>query len=293
MSNTRLLVLQALSPVHCGTGHAVSGIDLPIAREKPTGLPIVPGSSIKGVLRAAASSPGDDTHLAAFGPDTANASEHAGALQFGDVALAFLPMRSLRGTFAYVTSPYLLRRLARCLAEAGLGNVPALPPAPPASEALVIGTALTGGSQGRVVLEDFDFTTQQPSGPLKAFTSFFAKHLPGGDEAFFAERVCVVHDDVMGVLLQTATEVTQRIRLDPDTKTVAPGALWSEEALPVESILVGLVVATVVRRPKNDALSESALLTHVEKLVEKGVIQVGGNASVGRGLCRIKLGKGA
>jgi CRISPR-associated protein Cmr4 len=291
MSHTRLLVLQALSPVHCGTGHAVSGIDLPIAREKPTGVPIVPGSSLKGVLRAAGSDD-DDKHLAVFGPVTKNASEYGGSVQFGDVTLAFLPMRSLRGTFAYVTSPYLLRRLMRSLTEAGLAKVPAVPGGPKPEEALVTGTVLTGGNSAKVVFEDFDFTPQIKA-EWKTFAEFFAKHLPGGEGEFFVDRACVVHDDVMGVLLQTATEVTQRIKLDPNTKTVEDGALWSEEALPVETLLVGLVAATPVTRPRGPAVTVDSLYAHLDTLVSQGVIQVGGNATVGRGMCRIKLVKGA
>lgn len=291
MSNTRLLVLQALSPVHCGTGHAVSGIDLPIAREKPTGVPIVPGSSLKGVLRAAGNAE-DDKHLAVFGPDTKNASDYAGSVQFGDVTLAFLPLRSLRGTFAYVTSPYLLRRLSRSVKEAGVAGFPAAPAAPKPEEALVAGRTLVGGTPERVVFEDFDFTARI-STEWAAFAKEFAKHLPGTETEFFVERACVVHDDVMSVLLQTATEVTQRIKLDPNTKTVEGGGLWSEEALPVETVLVGLISATPVQRSRGASLSVEQLFGHLDGLVTKGLIQVGGNASVGRGLCRINLVKGA
>ena len=48
---TKLLFLQAISPLHAGTGQGVGAIDLPIAREKATDIPMVPGSTLKGVLR--------------------------------------------------------------------------------------------------------------------------------------------------------------------------------------------------------------------------------------------------
>ncbi|MCS7269380.1 MAG: RAMP superfamily CRISPR-associated protein, partial [Geminicoccaceae bacterium] len=48
---TRPFLLHALSPLHAGTGQAAGIVDLPIARMKATGIPFVPGSSIKGVLR--------------------------------------------------------------------------------------------------------------------------------------------------------------------------------------------------------------------------------------------------
>jgi CRISPR/Cas system CMR subunit Cmr4 (Cas7 group RAMP superfamily) len=50
---TRPFLLHAFSPLHAGTGHAADVIDLPTARYKATGIPFVPGSSIKGVLRDA------------------------------------------------------------------------------------------------------------------------------------------------------------------------------------------------------------------------------------------------
>ncbi|MFN7019291.1 MAG: RAMP superfamily CRISPR-associated protein, partial [Fimbriimonadales bacterium] len=51
MKETKLIFLHALTPLHVGTGQAVANVDLPIAREKATGLPIVPASAFKGVLR--------------------------------------------------------------------------------------------------------------------------------------------------------------------------------------------------------------------------------------------------
>ena len=50
---SRLVFVHAISPLHAGTGQGVGVIDLPVAREKATGLPYFPGSSLKGVLRDA------------------------------------------------------------------------------------------------------------------------------------------------------------------------------------------------------------------------------------------------
>lgn len=65
----------------------------------------------------------------------------------------------------------------------------------------------------------------------------------------FVERFCIVNDDVFSFLLNTATEITARIRLNDETKTVADGQLWYEEALPAESILAGLML--IARQPQN------------------------------------------
>jgi CRISPR-associated protein Cmr4 len=293
--SVHLLLLQALSPIHCGTGQAISGIDLPIAREKPTGIPLIPGSSIKGVLRAqpggydltTESPSATPIHIAAFGPEVANASEHAGAVQFGDAHLLFLPIRSVRGTFAWVTSPYLLKRFSRDLQERGFDRAPTL--ALQDQEALVTGTRLViqVQSQDRVVFEDFDFRTRA-SQELNTFARRFGEYLFGQqaqeDIQHFVDRVCVVSDDVMRVLARVGMEIVARNRISNDTRTVEKGALWTEEALPIESILAGLMVVT----PVSKKFTESQLKDHVKGLC-KGAIQLGGKATIGRGVCKAEV----
>src|SRR4051812_14096906 len=113
--SVRLLFIHALSPLHAGTGQSIGAIDLAIARDRATGYPYLPGTSIKGSLRGRAEDIKLDANAlkAVFGPDAAKASEHAGGVVFGDANLLLLPVRSLAGTFAWVTSPYLLARFAR------------------------------------------------------------------------------------------------------------------------------------------------------------------------------------
>jgi hypothetical protein len=96
--NTRPFLLHALSLLHAGTGHAADVIDLPTARMKATGIPFVPGSSIKGVLRDARNTSGADTEklLAVFGPEKEHADQHAGSLVVGGARLLALPAPSLR-----------------------------------------------------------------------------------------------------------------------------------------------------------------------------------------------------
>lgn len=286
----QLYLLHALSPIHCGTGHAIGGIDLPIAREKPTGIPLVPGSSLKGVLRAAAS---DAAYVPeVFGPDTDNASDHAGGVQFGDARLAFLPMRSVRGCFAWVTSPTMLRRLRRDAKEAGI-DLPEVDAPKDDGQCITSGDPLTipgkaGAGAGKVVLEDFDFEAKE-SGELRELAGQVAERLFDDDKlrSHFQDRVALVTDDVMSVFLRTGMEVIARNRIDPDTGTVAKGALWTEEALPVESILAGLLVATPVRVGDRTP-SPDDLLTPVRELSRR-TLQVGGNATIGRGLCRMEV----
>jgi CRISPR-associated protein Cmr4 len=293
------MLVHALSPLHAGTGQSVGAIDLPIARERPTGIPLIPGSSIKGALRARSQDAQWTRDV--FGPETAQSSEHAGSVQFSDAHLLLLPVRSLRGTFAWVTSPHLIRKFARVAHEARL-DLARLPTSPAMKECCTIGDTLTISSSSanghRVVFEDLDFEVKSDQeAVLKAFAVDLGKILfPEGSpdapawRTSLADRICLVHDDMMSFLLETAMEVQAHIRLDNDTKTVERGGLWYQESLPAESVLSGLVVAADVKAAnRRSERTATALLDHVASLT-KNLVQLGGKATTGQGSCYVRMG---
>src|SRR5690606_16191454 len=133
MNTTRTLVLHAVTPVHVGTGQGEDIIDLPVARDRVTQHPLLPGSGLTGALRAAAErSFGPAETRPAFGPPPSQAHDHASALRVSDARLLALPVPSDSGTFAWVTSPLVLARLVR---DAGIAGPSSLP-APKEGEAL-------------------------------------------------------------------------------------------------------------------------------------------------------------
>ena len=48
MSKTRILYLFTRTPLHVGAGSSVGAIDQPVQRERHTGFPVIPASSLKG-----------------------------------------------------------------------------------------------------------------------------------------------------------------------------------------------------------------------------------------------------
>jgi CRISPR-associated protein Cmr4 len=278
---TRPFLLHALSPLHAGTGQAAGIVDLPIARYRSTGIPFVPGSSIKGVLRDARRSAGNEKDLsllAVFGPETGNASEHAGALVVGDARLFALPVRSFRGTFAWVSSPLLLELARRDLGEMASGLE--LPSLPGRAARVVNGSACL--FENKIYLEDLDLPAE--ADPVcDAWAEFLAPRVsPGAD--IFSKRFVVVDDDTMSFVMETATQLDARVRLDSETRTVAKGALWLEESLPPESLLVGLLAADRSRK-KDFEMTARDVLDFA--LAKETVLQLGGKATVGRGRCRM------
>jgi CRISPR-associated protein Cmr4 len=286
-------------------------IDLPIAREKATAIPYVPGSSVKGVLREASAAAQEAATVKVFGPDTNNAALHAGSLQIGDARLLLLPVRSVLGTFAWVTSPYLLHRLVRDQ----ITGAPAPIPTPTSESTCLIahaGSLLVHGGAGapKVFLEDLDLAAT-PQDEVSRWAAWLGLQLfpdppPPPDAATppapvmtapvaqhwrqqLAGRLCIVHDNVLSFLLDTATEVRARIKLDAATKTVdqTVGGLWYEEALPAETVLVSLAVATPVRM-HNQTLSPADIFALIGRLTA-GPLQFGGKATVGYGVCHVCL----
>lgn len=285
--NTAVYFIHAITPLHAGIGQGAGDIDLPIARERPTRMPYLPGSSLKGALRALCDK---EAAVPLFGPDTANASEHAGSVQLSDARLLFFPVRSLYGIFAYVTSPFLIRRFLRDVRDVACTAV-AFPDAgePEANECFVTDNTVLRDRNNRVWLEDLGLTSlpRLPRNDFEAIAT--AVSIPE-----LAQRVCVVSDDVLTFFVETATEVTARIRLDGERLTVEKGGLWYEEALPTETILTGLVQTRTLRKDGKTFIAAEDALTNLRTILGKrNVVQLGGKATVGRGVCRLSLTEGA
>lgn len=278
--NTFLSIFHALSPLHAGVGQGIGTIDLPIAREKSTNIPYVPGSSLKGVLRERCQHD-KEVQAALFGPES-DASDFAGSVYFSDLTLLCLPVRSLQQVFAWVTSPYILRRFQRDHAPFRKLKVPA-----PKEHGAAIATEALRQDK-KVFLEELDLEAETGA-EAKAWGEQLAGLVfPDPEDAqwkpAFVDQFCICHDNVFSYLMEHGTEVTARIRLNSETKTVARGALWYEESLPVESLLWGLIQCDTPKGGKLDVQSESELRNLVSR-----PIQIGGKASVGRGLGWLKL----
>ena len=281
---TRPYILHALSPLHVGVGQSAELIDLPIARLRGTNMPYVPGSAIKGVLREALfanhGEASKDEVLAIFGPEWDSANDHAGALVCADAWLFALPVRSYKGTFAYVTCPLLLALARRDLGD----NAPKAPSMDEASALVVDESALTMGD-GKIYLEDLDLisgTDENANLWAKRIAEIFGSE--DEDRAVFTRRFAIVDDETMTFLWETATQTDTRVRIDRDTGTVADKALWIEESLPPETLLFGLLAAE--RSRKRDVnLTPAGVLDSTLK--SERVLQFGGKATVGRGRCRI------
>lgn len=288
----RAFIIHALSPLHPGTGQAQGAIDLPIARLKGSGIPYLPGSSVKGVIRDAhrGAERNDKAKQAlskrVFGPEVkldTNEERSAGALAFGDARLLALPVRSFSGTFAWVTSPLLLWLAERDL-HWGL-DIPGAD-APPRETWIevttdsLLGVQTTSKDKPRVYLEDIDCPIRGTHADLSSnWAAKIAADVFPTDADTFTRRFAVVDDETMTFLWETCTQVDARVRIGEEG-VVAKGALWYEESLPTETLLLGLA-AHLRNDPDPQVLFDHCLQG------ERSDLQFGGKATVGRGRARL------
>ena len=311
-----IYLVHALTPIHVGADQGIGAIDQPTLREAHTGWPVLPGSSFKGVLREQA-----ERHwkclnhpdvLAVFGPPTDKAGDFRGGVVFGDAFPLFLPVRSLAGTFAWVTCPLAVSRLSRDLNETS-GSITSV--SEPASTAAKITTesALTLGA-GAISLEGFVLRSAQ-DGATDILADVIAGWLFANpeDQRFFKARVAVVHNDIFAHLCRYALEVRARVAIDDATGTVANGP-WTVESMPAEIILCGLLRGrgTTLRTRKAATPDDAGRDVSAEQLEAQstqigaadafgalatvinacGVLRFGGGASVGLGRARVTLAGG-
>jgi CRISPR-associated protein Cmr4 len=285
------MFVYCVSPVHMGAGTAIGAIDNPIQRERHTGHPMMAGSGMKGALRNDAEVRWNDPARVArvFGPDPekGDPSEHAGNLSVSDAQVVLVPVRSLRRSYVYVTSPTALHRLERLLALAGVKASWTIPEVS-RDKAVVLHDDLLSG--GRLVLESFAF--ERDGAPKFAdVAKWLAEHaVPDQGTPYFRDKVrrdtVLLHDDRFNYFVRNATVVEPHVRISDETGTADEGGLFYTENLPPESLLVSLVCAARERRPKEskgDPLAADKLIEELRETYHGQLVQMGGDSTVGRG----------
>lgn len=297
---------------------------------------MVQGSGIKGALREQLKTPlgSTDLYLTLFGheppsagggtsKDESQAAEQemfAGALSVTDARLLLLPVRTVVGGWAWVTCPMVVERWLRDLDTVGLAgptweNDPAWLVSPPAEGTAFVGKRPTVVADGALLIEDLEFVANLDAS-VDAFADWLAERaFPGGKVyATFCNRLpgqlAILGDTDFRFLTEHATEVVTRIKIG-EQGTVAKGALWTEEALPAETLLYSMALFSKGRRPKikkGSAKGESSpqseesarkdyeadeLREALNKVVGAVTrIQLGGDRTTGRGLVALRSTKG-
>ena len=304
----RLAFYYAITPVHMGSGTAVGLLDNPIQREVHTGHPVFAGSGIKGAFRHmaqalwSAEQEGEGGRArveAVFGPEK-DAAERAGAASFTDAQLVAFPVRSLKHGYVYATCPSALGRLFRMAEVAGAP----LPekwhiPAVGVEEARVAHSEVL--VDDALILEVYRFRAgEDPS--VRTVADWLAENAfpEGAAHRFFRDKLArhlvLLSDTQFSFFCRNSTSVEPHVRIDDVSGTADEGGLFFTENLPPESLLAGLVMASDERRKKgaggNGRLTAGRVLEQITRTFGDQVVQMGGDATTGRGQVLVRFAGG-
>lgn len=292
-----------VSPVHMGAGQAIGVIDNPIQRERHTQHPCFAGSGIKGAVRHSYEAlGGQEPDIARLlGPESSSSSNlHAGAVSFGDAQLVVLPVRSLKGGYVYATSPQALARAYRLLALTGaVVSWPTITVAE--GTCLCANSALVSGDKLYLEAFEYEVKASKDANTMTIAADLASKALPSSNSSsgsdcyqFFRDKLkndlVVLSDTDFGYFAEHAMLVEAHVRIDHQTGTASDGGLFYTENLPPESLLIAPLFASQTRTGKADNhLPAQVVFEQIKGLLNGRLLQIGGNATTGRGLVIAKV----
>lgn len=274
--NTKLMTIFTRTPLHVGCGSSVGAVDQPVARERHTRFPIIPGSAIKGVLAdmwldwSDKGNPVRDAEgIRLLGAETGNAS--AGSLLIGEGKLLAFPIRSAKNCFAWITCPFVLKRFAAD-ASRTFESVPFVKNGEVyAPENLCV--------DNTVIFEEYPLAC---AGKVSdEISGAFAEM---SDEPIWKDgiktRLAIVSDEMFSYFAENACEIANHNRIDDETGVVDKEALFSQENVPSETMFY-----SVLNSQKDGDIENLA-----NKLnAEKNLLQIGANATTGLGWCSVAM----
>ena len=254
------------TPLHVGAGNEVGIVDAPIQRESHTKFPIIPGSSIKGVIRDYMDTPDEGDKL--FGIESENV-KHAGQLSFGEAKLLLFPLRSAKGCYALATCPLALSRFFRAI------NKDISIPTVDDAKCYCVGDIKIDNA---VVLEEYKFEVigeiaEDIIGTLKG-------NMLKDGVLEKCNNFVILSDGDFSDFSKTACQVQQHISINSDTGVTESGALFNIEVVPSETLFFSSIISMY-----DDADSNAVF----EKFSETKLVQFGGKASTGLGFCSVKI----
>lgn len=211
---------------------------------------------------------------------------------FTDARLLLFPIKSMKGVFAWITCPKVMQQFKTDLELAGITDLPDIPKdynlVPDETDLLLI-----KDDRRYVVLEEYAFAMQaDPEQKMGKLCQWLANQIFTDQEDFnhgkLGKDVVMLSNDDFKDFVSLSTEVITRTKINNNTGTVEPGALFTEEFLPTESIMYTLVLtAQEFIEHKPPMPEEEVYQFFTEHLPE--VIQIGGNATLGKGIIRRQL----
>lgn len=291
------MIIRSITPVHAGNGRALGLIDMPIQKEKHTGIPKIEGSSLKGSLRELCRIQDDkelDVNII-FGPE--NGNESAGLVGFTDAKLLFYPIISINTLFSYVTCPYLINRFLedielckleikkqdsgkKCnndIVQYNNSKKINISMAPKISEGKCVLLSRSSENNKSIILAEYEFEIDK-NDEYSVIEDLITNH---GINLKSEMDVVVISDTDFIEMINLTRDIITRNKIEYETGTVANSGPFTEEYLPSESILYFLTLKNGIKQDKCKGMYEKYLNLFPY------IVQIGGNATIGKGIVEV------
>jgi CRISPR-associated protein Cmr4 len=273
MTDFRVGYLYSLAPIHCG-GEGDLGNILEIAREVHTNFPYIPGSSLRGSLRDEVNQLDANAANALFGKEL-DSSGQMGVHQvwFGDARLLWVPMRTMasgnRDVFTWVSCHSLIRDHA-LIANLSGATFPDYP---------------VGTQPGNYTVADAQVRVDSLDNAQKqaiALAGNWPTALSSSVKSTWEKSLIVLPDADFQVLMEHSlwTQVRNKIQdqINQSTPEGSAEVFWTDVCIPRDTILYYSWGYSLLKNNPVTANQHDLLIS-----VAEGLIQVGGQANVGRG----------
>ena len=268
MKDFRVGYLYSLAPIHCGGEGDLDNIS-EIAREVHTNFPYIPGSSLRGSLRNEVEEyQGKEVGDRLFGHELIDGKMGVHQVWFGDARLLWVPMRTMsvqgEDVFTWVSCPTLLRDCA-LISRRSFDGFAAL-------------TSAVGSRKDTYMVADARVEVAVMTAEQKnsiELSENWSTSLGDDTKSHWENNRIVLPDNDFQVLMEHALWTQVR-----NVVATSGGAeiFWTDVCIPRDTIFYyawGYSIA------KNDPIQAKDCETMQEVLT--GLIQVGGQANVGRG----------
>jgi CRISPR-associated protein Cmr4 len=298
-----------------GAGQSVSYVDLPVQRERHTSFPVLWSSGIKGVIRDLAmryweseyrkhgKTPEEAHKLAKdkvetiFGPEDGS-SDFASCISITDAKILLYPVRSVKGVFAWITCPFVLKRFKEDLNAVGEefkhNNQEIQIPDVSDDKVFIASDNLKIQGQNSVALEEFVFEAEVKN-EVKELAGFLKSFVYQNDlTKNLGNHLAIVSDNVFRDFVNYAVEIRTRIKIDQALGTVDKkrGGLFSEELIPSESVFYSILFFKDSFKP-NFKIDAESIFSEINSLLSKNsLLQLGGDETTGKGYVRVKFNEG-
>ena len=309
-----ILTLTALTPMHPGSGSGLGLIDNPVIRERCSSYPFIQAPSLKGVLRQKArevwKTDADKPKITCiFGPERGGGSgdHYEGAVVFNDARILAMPVRSLKGSFVWITCPIALNRFFRDFSFCGgeikittaenqenVWNIPAWLNGLSRSFQCHIASGSTAGLlvDDKLYLEEFEIPATEKA-EIGRISGFLAENIYPDNaylKTMLTQNLVLLNDELFAYFIEHATQIEANIAIDQDSGTTVTGSLRYTEFLPAETIMSAAfrISERDFSGQKLDGQPMNPKKIFPELLEKVPQIQIGGDSTTGKGFVQLK-----